>query len=82
VVPFFVAMAIFVWATAVFFHIIRPPDQTLEIHSSGKRWMWRFQHVGGQGEINELHEGTAGAGTSVTSVPSVERPAAGSAEGC
>ena len=37
VVPFFVAMAIFVWATAVFFHIIRPPDQTLEIYSTGKR---------------------------------------------
>lgn len=54
-VPFFVAMVMFIWATAVFFHIVRPPDQTLEIYSTGKRWMWRFQHVGGQSEINELH---------------------------
>jgi cytochrome c oxidase subunit 2 len=54
-VPFLVAMGIFVWATAVFFHSVRPPDQTLEIYSTGKRWMWRFQHVDGQREINQLH---------------------------
>ena len=54
-VPFFVAMGIFVWATTVFFHIVRPPDQTLEVYSTGKRWMWRFQHVDGQREINQLH---------------------------
>jgi cytochrome c oxidase subunit 2 len=55
IMPFFVSMAIFVWATIVFFHIVRPPDQTLEIYSTGKRWMWRFQHIDGQSEINELH---------------------------
>jgi cytochrome c oxidase subunit 2 len=33
----------------------RAPDQTLEIYSTGKRWMWRFQHIDGQREINELH---------------------------
>lgn len=55
IVPFFISMAIFVWATVVFFHIVRPPDQTLEIYSTGKRWMWRFQHLDGQSEINELH---------------------------
>ena len=55
IVPFFIAMAIFGWATLVFFHIVRAPDQTLEVYSTGKRWMWRFQHIEGQGEINELH---------------------------
>lgn len=54
-VPFFVAMAIFVWATVVFFQIVRPPDQSLEIYATGKRWMWRFQHVDGHREINQLH---------------------------
>ena len=39
----------------MFFHLIRAPDQTLEIYSTGKRWMWRFQHIDGQSEINELH---------------------------
>src|SRR5215217_3096906 len=54
-VPFFVAMAIFVWATIVFFQAVRPPDQTLEVYATGKRWMWRFQHVDGAREINQLH---------------------------
>jgi cytochrome c oxidase subunit 2 len=54
-VPFIVAMAIFVWATVVFFQLVRPPDQTLEVYATGKRWMWRFQHVDGQREINQLH---------------------------
>jgi cytochrome c oxidase subunit 2 len=54
-IPFFIAMGMFVWASIVFFHIIRAPDQTLEIYSTGKQWMWRFQHIDGQREINELH---------------------------
>jgi cytochrome c oxidase subunit 2 len=55
IIPFIISMAIFVWSTVVFFHIVRAPDQTMEIYSTGKRWMWRFQHVEGQSEINELH---------------------------
>jgi cytochrome c oxidase subunit II len=55
ILPFLISMGIFVWATVVFFHLIRPPDQTLEIYSTGKRWMWRFQHLDGQSEINQLH---------------------------
>jgi cytochrome c oxidase subunit 2 len=55
ILPFFVSMAIFAWATIVFFHLVRAPDQTLEIYSTGKQWMWRFQHIDGQSEINELH---------------------------
>jgi cytochrome c oxidase subunit II len=54
-IPFFIAIGIFVWAAVVFFHIVRAPDQTLDIYSTGKRWMWRFQHIDGQIEINELH---------------------------
>ena len=54
-IPFFIFIGVFVWASIVFFHIVRAPDQTLDIYSTGKRWMWRFQHVDGQREINELH---------------------------
>ena len=54
-IPFFISIGIFVWASVVFFHIVRAPDQTLDIYSTGKRWMWRFQHLDGQTEINELH---------------------------
>jgi cytochrome c oxidase subunit 2 len=55
IIPFIISMAIFVWATIVFFHIVRAPEQTLEIYSTGKRWMWRFQHLDGASEINTLH---------------------------
>jgi cytochrome c oxidase subunit 2 len=46
---------IFGWAADVFFDLQRPPDQALEIYATGKRWMWKFQHIDGQNEINELH---------------------------
>jgi cytochrome c oxidase subunit 2 len=55
IIPFFVAIAIFLWSSVVFFHYVRPPDETLEMYATGKRWMWRFQHVDGQREINTLH---------------------------
>ena len=55
IIPFVISIVIFVWAAEVFFALHRPPDQTLEIYSTGKRWMWRFQHLDGKAEINELH---------------------------
>ena len=55
IIPFLISVVIFVWASQVFFNIYRPPDQTLDIYATGKRWMWRFQHVDGQREINQLH---------------------------
>jgi len=55
IVPFLISIVIFAWSASVFFDLYRPPDQTLEIYATGKRWMWKFQHLGGQNEINELH---------------------------
>jgi cytochrome c oxidase subunit 2 len=55
IIPFVISIVIFVWAADVFMDIYRPPDQTLEIYATGKRWMWKFQHLDGKGEINELH---------------------------
>jgi cytochrome c oxidase subunit 2 len=55
IIPFIIAMGIFVYSTVVYFEIVRPPAETLEIYSTGKRWMWRFQHIDGKAEINELH---------------------------
>jgi len=54
-IPFLIAIGIFVWSAVVYFHIVRGPDEALQIYSTGKRWMWRFQHVDGQREINELN---------------------------
>jgi cytochrome c oxidase subunit 2 len=55
IIPFLISVVIFAWAAQVFFDIYRPPDQTLEIYATGKRWMWKFQHLDGKAEINELH---------------------------
>jgi cytochrome c oxidase subunit 2 len=39
----------------VFVAMAHPPDDTLNIYVVGKQWMWKFQHLDGQREINELH---------------------------
>ncbi len=54
-IPFVIAMVIFAWSSVVYFQAIRPPDETMEIYATGKRWMWRFQHTDGMREINTLH---------------------------
>jgi len=55
VIPLMISMVIFVWGTSVFFAMSSPPDETLNIYVVGKQWMWKFQHLDGQREINELH---------------------------
>jgi cytochrome c oxidase subunit II len=55
VIPFIITMVIFVWSASIYFAMSRPPDETLNIYVVGKQWMWKFQHLDGQREINELH---------------------------
>jgi cytochrome c oxidase subunit II len=55
VIPSLITVVMFVWGASVFFAMSRPPDETLNIYVVGKQWMWKFQHLDGQREINELH---------------------------
>jgi cytochrome c oxidase subunit II len=55
VIPFVLTVAFFVWATHLYADLYHPPSQALEIGVVAKRWMWKFEHPGGQREINELH---------------------------
>src|SRR5499427_2455620 len=55
VIPLLITMVIFVWGASVYYAMARPPDETLNIYVVGKQWMWKFQHLDGQREINELH---------------------------
>ncbi|MBI2822644.1 MAG: cytochrome c oxidase subunit II [Acidobacteria bacterium] len=55
VIPFLLAVFIFLWGADLYFKIYRPPDEAMNIYVTAKQWMWRFQHPGGQREINELH---------------------------
>ena len=55
VIPLFIVLGLFVWSTTLFFAITRPPAETMNIYAVGKQWMWKFQHLDGQREINQLH---------------------------
>lgn len=54
-VPLGLVMIMFFWGASVYFDIMRPPEDAMEIYVSGRQWMWHLQHPGGQREINELH---------------------------
>jgi cytochrome c oxidase subunit 2 len=55
VIPLLITMIIFVWGASIFFAMTHAPADTLNIYVVGKQWMWKFQHLDGQREINELH---------------------------
>ncbi len=55
VVPLVITMIVFVWSARVFVAMSRPPAETLDVYVVAKQWMWKFQHLDGQREIDELH---------------------------
>jgi cytochrome c oxidase subunit II len=55
IVPLGIGLVMFGWGANVYFAESRPPAETLDIYVVGKQWMWKFQHLDGQREINELH---------------------------
>jgi cytochrome c oxidase subunit II len=55
IIPTIISMVMFGWGAKLFYEMRVPPDETMQIYAVGKQWMWKFQHTGGQREINELH---------------------------
>lgn len=55
VIPFIVSMGIFVWGASIYYRMYHSPTDALDIYVVAKQWMWKFQHLDGQREINELH---------------------------
>ncbi|MEN2976508.1 cytochrome c oxidase subunit II (plasmid) [Tistrella bauzanensis] len=55
IIPFVLIVVFFVWATSLYVDIYHPPDDAIDIQVEAKQWMWKFQHPGGQREIDELH---------------------------
>lgn len=55
IIPFFISMGIFVWGSSLYYTMYHAPAEGLEIYVVAKQWMWKFQHLDGQREINELH---------------------------
>jgi cytochrome c oxidase subunit II len=55
VIPSLIVLVIFVWGAKLYFDIYRNPSDALDVYVTAKQWMWRFQHMDGRREINELH---------------------------
>jgi cytochrome c oxidase subunit 2 len=55
IIPLGIALGMFVWSTRVYFEMVTPPEDALDVYAVGKRWMWTIQHADGQREKNELH---------------------------
>lgn len=53
--PLFLSLIFFWQAADLYVEGRTMPDDALTIHVQGKQWMWRFQHPGGQREIDTLH---------------------------
>ncbi len=55
IVPFVLTLIFFVWGAKAFDTDRHPPANAMTIEAIGRQWMWKFQHPGGQAEINNLH---------------------------
>ena len=55
IIPFLLAMTMFVGGAVVFFRNYQAPANSMEMFVVGKQWMWKIQHPNGVREINELH---------------------------
>jgi cytochrome c oxidase subunit 2 len=55
VIPLGLSLVMFAWGASIMFEESRPPKDSLNIYVTGKRWMWKIQHLEGAREINELH---------------------------
>lgn len=54
-IPFLLILGFYAWSTELFAGLQRAPADALPVNVIAKQWMWKFEHPGGQREINELH---------------------------
>lgn len=54
-IPLGISMIFFAWGSLIYFQEGRVPKGAMEVYGIGKQWMWKFEHEGGQREINQLH---------------------------
>ena len=55
IVPLGFFMVLFFWGSGIYLNEAQPPSNAMPIYVVAKQWMWKFEHAGGQTEINELH---------------------------
>jgi cytochrome c oxidase subunit 2 len=55
IVPGLLFLIPFVWGAHLYVEAYQAPANALTVTAVGKQWMWKFQHPGGQREIDSLH---------------------------
>ena len=55
IIPFVLTLFFFGWGLKVFIQHKTVPPGALQVNVIGRQWMWKFQHPGGQSEIENLH---------------------------
>ena len=53
--PFLLTLFFFAWGARMFIGHKTLPAGALQVDAIGRQWMWKFQHPGGQSEIDDLH---------------------------
>ena len=48
-------LGFFFWGAAIYLTEERPPADALEIHVTGRQWMWDIRHENGRREFNVIH---------------------------
>ena len=55
IIPFVLTLGFFFWGARIFDEHRHVPPGALQVNVIGRQWMWKFQHPGGQSEIDNLH---------------------------
>ncbi len=55
ILPFILFMIPFVWGARLYADMYQAPPDALNVTAIGRQWMWKFEHPGGQREIDQLH---------------------------
>ena len=55
VIPMCLGLVMFTWGASLYFNQYAPPGETEDVYVVGKQWMWKFEHMNGKREIDELH---------------------------
>ncbi|MGZ3785848.1 MAG: cytochrome c oxidase subunit II [Bdellovibrio sp.] len=54
-IPLAIMLGLFVWGLQIFIKAVTPPPKAAHVFVVAKQWMWKFEHQGGESEINTVH---------------------------
>jgi cytochrome c oxidase subunit II len=54
-IPLVLFMAVFVWGWVVYYKQRNAPADAMEVHVTGRQWLWEFEYKNGKKTTNELY---------------------------